>query len=208
MDDDLIEAIPNAKAAIENIENSKKNKMELFDWLQCVVFAVIIVIFIFIFIGRTIGVDGESMYGTLHNRDRVVASNLFYTPRNNDIIIFHSPSDRFNGTPLVKRVIAVAGQTVDIDFNYGRVILDGVVLYEPHINSPTYAREQFVGPVTVPEGYVFVLGDNRNNSVDSRSTDVGFVDTRYILGRVLFLLLPGDDFSGQRDWSRFGPIRS
>ena len=208
MDDDLIDAIPHAKAVIENNENNKKNKMELFDWLQCIVFAVIIVIFIFIFVGRTIGVDGESMYGTLHNRDRVVASNLFYTPRNNDIIIFHSPSARFNGTPLVKRVIATAGQTVDIDFVSGMVILDGVVLYEPHINFPTHDRDGFVGPVTVPDGYVFVLGDNRNNSVDSRSDDVGFVDTRYILGRVLFLLLPGNDNMGQRDWSRFGPIRS
>ena len=208
MDDDLIGAVPHAREVIETIEKNKKNKMELFDWLQCIVFAVIIVIFIFIFIGRTIGVDGESMYGTLHNRDRVVASNLFYTPRNNDIIIFHSPSARFNGTPLVKRVIATAGQTVDIDFALGRVILDGTPLYEPHIRFPTYDRDSFFGPVTIPEGYVFVLGDNRNNSIDSRNADVGLVDTRYVLGRVLFLLLPGNDNMGQRDWSRFGPIRS
>jgi signal peptidase I len=185
--------------------DDKKNKMELFDWLQCVVFAIIIVIFCFIFIGRTIGVDGLSMYGTLHDRDRVVTSNLFYTPSNNDIIIFRSQSPRYE-EPLVKRVIAIEGQTIDIDFETGDVILDGVVLYEPFIHSLTIRRDDFTGPVTIPEGYVFVLGDNRNNSVDSRYANIGLVDTRYILGRVLFLLIPGADQSGQRNWSRFGSL--
>ena len=187
------------------VPDDKKNKMELFDWLQCIVFAIIIVIFCFIFIGRTIGVDGFSMYGTLHDRDRVVTSNLFYTPSNNDVIIFRSSSPRYE-EPLVKRVIAVAGQTIDIDFETGDVFLDGVLLYEPFVHSLTLRRDDFVGPMIVPEGYVFVLGDNRNNSVDSRCGNIGLVDTRYILGRVLFLLIPGNDLNGHRDWSRFGAI--
>jgi signal peptidase I len=188
-------------------EKTKKTRMEIFDWLQCVISAVICGIFIFVFVGRTIGVDGKSMLQTLHHNDRVVMSNLFFTPKNGDIIIFRSPSETFGKTPLVKRVIAIAGQTVDIDFNNGDVIVDGVILNEPYINEPTRSRLDFVGPMEVPEGYVFVLGDNRNNSSDSRASSVGLVDTRYILGKVLFVLIPGADKDTPRDWSRVGFVK-
>jgi len=184
---------------------SPKMKLELYDWLQCIVTAIICGVLIFIFVGRTIGVHGSSMNQTLRHNDRVVISNLFYTPDNGDIVVFRSSSERFEH-PLVKRVIAIAGQTVDINTDAGNVFVDGILLDEPFVNTPTNARHDFTGPVFVPAGYVFVLGDNRNSSTDSRDNDVGLVDTRYILGNVLFVLIPGQDQEGQRDWSRFGAI--
>jgi len=186
------------------LSESDKARMELYDWLQCIVFAIIVAIFIFVFIGRAIGVDGRSMMGTLHNRDRVVISNLFYTPKNGDIVVFNSPMGSQDGTPLVKRVIATAGQTIDINFDTGDVIVDGVIIHEPYINDITRSRHNFEGEITVPEGHIFVMGDNRNSSSDSRDNRVGTVDTRFILGKVLFVAIPGTDGIDPRDWSRVG----
>jgi len=184
---------------------AERVRMELYDWLQCLVTAIICGVLIFIFIGRTIGVDGWSMRQTLKNNDRVVISNLFYSPDNGDIIVFQSPSDIFE-YPLVKRVIATAGQTVYINFENGDIYIDDVLINEPYIFTETTSRYDFVGPVTVPNGYVFVLGDNRNSSTDSRDNSIGLVDTRYVLGKVLFILIPGVDELGDRDWNRFGLI--
>jgi len=190
----------------EPIQEDEKYKarMELYDWLQCIVSAIICGIFIFVFIGRTIGVDGRSMLNTLHHKDRVVMSNLFYNPGNGDIVVFHCPAESFGGTPLVKRVIAVAGQTIDIDFSTGDVFIDGVAIYEPYIAELTANRHSFEGPITIPDGFLFVMGDNRNSSSDSRDTRVGLVDTRFVLGKVYFVLIPGTEEDGRRDWSRFG----
>jgi len=182
-------------------------RMELYDWLQSIVLAFICGILIFVFVGRTIGVDGSSMMQTLHNNDRVIMSNLFYTPSNGDIIVFHSMSDAFGGTPFVKRIIAIAGQTIDIDFEKGEVFVDGVLIHEPYINTLTEKEHDFIGPMTIPEGYVFVMGDNRNRSSDSRDNRVGLVDTRYILGKVLFVAVPGGDETNNRDWGRIGVVR-
>ncbi|MCL2392186.1 MAG: signal peptidase I [Oscillospiraceae bacterium] len=188
-------------------QEQNKTRMELYDWLQCLVSAIICGIFIFVFIGRTIGVDGESMMNTLHNRDRVIMSNLFYTPQNGDIVVFHSPSEAFGGTPLVKRVIGIAGQSIDIDFETGEVFINGDVIDEPYIlELTTYNRHRFDGPVMIPEGYVFVMGDNRNFSTDSRAREVGMVDTRFILGRVYLIAIPGADGLTPREWSRIGLV--
>jgi len=184
-------------------EKAMRVRMELYDWIQCIVTAIICGVLIFVFVGRTIGVDGRSMLQTLKHNDRVVISNLFYTPGNGDIVVFQSPSDQFE-YPLVKRVIATANQTVDINFETGEVFIDGIVLNEPYINTLTTSSHDFREPVTVPRGYVFVMGDNRNSSTDSRDNVVGLVDTRYILGKVLFVLIPGTDDDGNRDWNRFG----
>jgi len=201
-DDDRLELDDGA----EQEDESAKTRMELYDWLQCIVAAVIVGIFVFVFIGRPIGVDGDSMLNTLHNQDRVIMSNLFYTPSNGDIVVFQSPS-AFDGTPLVKRIIAIAGQTVDIDFERSEVIVNGVVIPDSYIrDTTTYNRHGFTGPVTVPYGHVFVLGDNRNSSTDSRDPQVGFVDTRYILGKVYFMAIPGGTGAGGRDWSRIGSV--
>jgi len=189
---------------VNELEKVARVRMELYDWLQCVVTAIICGVLIFVFAGRTIGVDGRSMLQTLRHNDRVVISNLLYSPGNGDIVVFRSPSEQF-AFPLVKRVIAVAEQTVNIDFDNGNVFVDGMLLDEPYISAITTSRHDFSGPVTVPRGFVFVMGDNRNSSTDSRSNVVGLVDTRYILGKVLFVLIPGPDDSGNRDWNRFGP---
>ena len=185
-------------------EDASKVRMELYDWLQCIVSAIICGIFIFVFVGRTISVDGRSMLDTLHDNDRVIMTNLFYAPKNGDIVVFRSPADMFGGTPLVKRVIAIAGQEVNINFDTGEVFVNGNLLDEPYIREITTNRIDFAGPVTVPEGYIFVMGDNRNSSSDSRDSRVGFVDTRYILGKVLLIAIPGEDETTPRDWGRFG----
>jgi signal peptidase I len=185
-------------------DKPNKTHMELYDWIQCIVTALVCGVLIFVFIGRTIGVDGYSMVQTLQNNDRVIMSNLFYTPTNGDIVVFRSPAEKFNGVPLVKRVIATAGETVDIKFDTGEVFVNGVLQYEPYIHTMTTSSYDFTGAVTIPSGYVFVLGDNRASSTDSRDKQVGLVDTRYILGKVLFILIPGADDVGHRDWNRFG----
>ena len=178
-------------------------RMELYDWIQCAVTAIICGVLIFVFVGRTIGVDGRSMMQTLQHSDRVIMSNLFYTPSGGDIVVFVAPSERFE-YPLVKRVIATEGQTVDINFDNGNVFVDDILLDEPYILTMTTSRHDFNEPVTIPRGFIFVMGDNRNSSTDSRDDIVGLIDTRYILGKVLFVLVPGVDEQGFRDWNRFG----
>jgi len=184
-------------------DKDKKARMELYDWIQTIVTALILAVLIFVFVGRRISVDGYSMSRTLIHTDQVIISNLFYTPRNGDIIVFQSPSPMF-ADPLVKRIIAIPGQEIDIDFTTGNVYVDGVVIYEPYIHTSTINRHDFVGPITIPDGYVFVLGDHREFTIDSRSNSIGLVDDRYILGRVLMIMIPGVGRDGTRDWSRFG----
>jgi len=188
-------------------KDKEKSRMDIYDWVQCIISAVLCGIFIFVFFGRTIGVEGDSMLPTLHWYDRVIMWSLFYTPKNGDIVVFRSPHDSFHGTPLVKRVIAVEGQTVTIDFDKGEVFVDGVLLNEPYIRDLTHNRIHFENiNEPIPEGYIFVMGDNRNNSADSRDARIGLVDTRYILGKVLFIAIPGGTSQSARDWGRFGPI--
>ncbi len=197
------EPVPEPPEKKKNEPEEKKVGLELYDWVQCIVAAVLCGILIFIFIGRIIGVEGSSMLNTLHDNDIVVMSNLFYTPGYGDIVIVDT--DAFD-TPLVKRVIATEGQTIDIDFDTGDVMIDGRVIIEDYIREPTMNSEGFTGPQTVPEGCVFVMGDNRNASSDSRSADVGMIDTRNILGKVLFLIIPGKDEYNPREWDRFGSV--
>lgn len=178
-------------------------KMELYDWIQCLVAALLCGILIFVFIGRVIGVEGPSMMQTLQNGDKVIMSNLLFTPDYGDIVVIKT--EYFGDSPIVKRVIATEGQTVDIDFSTGEITVDGVVLEEDYINALTTLQEDFSGPVTVPEGCIFVMGDNRNESTDSRSELVGMVDVRNILGKVYWVIIPGAEADG-RDWSRIGSV--
>jgi len=171
-------------------DGTEKRRTEAYDWLHTIVFALVICILLFLFVGRTVSVVGSSMAPTLADGDRLITSHLFYTPKQGDIVVLRKES--FMHEPIVKRVIAVAGQTVEIDFEAGIVTVDGVA--ETYGKTPTWEQEDFDGAVTVPEGCVFVLGDNRNRSTDSRSDALGCVDVRYILGKAWWRIAPVEKF--------------
>ena len=171
----------------------------------CMLVAVMAVLMLFL---RIIVVDGPSMERTLLNGDyMLLVSNMFYKePKHGDVVVV-SKQAYDNGKPIVKRVIATEGQTVDIDFNEGVVYVDGVAQDEPYTKTLTTLKEGTVFPLVVEEGKVFVMGDNRNNSKDSRSTQIGQVDKREGLGKVAFILFPGTGGMEQRDFGRIGVVK-
>lgn len=168
----------------------------IYDALQAAVSALVVCVLLFTFFVRLVDVDGSSMHPTLEDGDRMAVSDLFYAPAEGDIVVIRTAA--FGGAPLVKRVIATGGQTVDIDFDTGVVWVDGRALDEPYVAEPTRERLDFTGPVTVPADCVFVMGDNRNASNDSRDARVGCVDEREIIGRVLCTLFPFRDGAALR----------
>ncbi len=167
-------------------------RRELYDWVECVVTALMFSVLLFVFVVRIIGVVGGSMQPTLYEGYKVVTSKLFYTPHQGDVVVLTKES--FDEEAIVKRVIATEGQTVDIDFNTGEVWVDGILLEETYIKEATRNQLDFSGPVTVPDGCIFVMGDNRNASTDSRDSRIGFVDTRCIIGRAFAILYPFSSF--------------
>ena len=183
---------------------------DLCEWVQSLVGSVLVVVAIFTFVIRMMGVDGHSMLNTLQHGDRllVVNSMLYHDYKYGDIVILRK-NGVFDDDPIVKRVIAVEGQTVDIDFTEGIVYVDGEALEEDYIREPTYTAEGTEFPLTVPEGSIFVMGDNRNGSSDSRDYRLGTVDTRYVIGKAAFLIFPGPDYETEkRDFKRIGVIWS
>ena len=189
------------------MEEQKQKDRNLYEWTQALVCSVLTVVLVFTFLVRLIGVDGHSMVPTLQDGDRllVVNSLLHHDYQYGDIVVLRKSS--FMTEPIVKRVIATAGQTVDIDFTTGSVYVDDVLLEEDYIAELTFQQEGTEFPLTVPEGSVFVMGDNRNHSNDSRDSHLGTVDTRYIIGKAVFILFPGaDEETEKRDFSRIGII--
>ena len=183
---------------------------DLYEWVQSLVGSVLVVVAIFTFVIRMMGVDGHSMLNTLQHGDRllVVNSMQYHDYKYGDIVILRK-NGVFDDDPIVKRVIAVEGQTVDIDFAEGIVYVDGEALEEDYIREPTYTAEGTEFPLTVPEGSIFVMGDNRNGSSDSRDYRLGTVDTRYVIGKAAFLIFPGPDYETEkRDFKRIGVIWS
>ncbi|MDY3079403.1 MAG: signal peptidase I [Oscillospiraceae bacterium] len=175
----------NKKAAAAG---EKSTRGEIYEWIQCLVFALIFCVVMFVFLFRLVDVVGDSMNPTLEDGDKMVVSDLFYKPKQGDIIIFRK--DEYKSRALVKRVIATEGQTVEIDFTKGRVYVDGELLDEPYIAEPTKNQIDFTGTQIVPEGCVFVMGDNRNESADSRDSRIGMIDERLIIGKVLLTVYP------------------
>ncbi len=169
----------------------------LYGWLQPLLFALTVLFFISTFLGRLIGVEGTSMVPTLHHKDMLLLQSIGYSPEAGDIVVLSEQSFE-EGTPIVKRVIATEGQTVDLDYASGTVYVDGVVLDEPYLGEPmrepTWATNG--RHFDVPEGHIFVLGDNRNNSTDSRDPRVGMVDKRCVLGRAVWRLIPFGGIGG------------
>ena len=182
-----------------NLDNSQEKdsavsvKNEIFDWVQNITFILSAIVLIFIFLVRIVGVDGESMMPTLHHKDWLIISDLFYEPEVADIVVLAKDSF-FDGKMIVKRVIATENQVVDIDFEKGVVYIDGEEINEPYIAEKTYRSFDMVFPATVPEDSVFVMGDNRNHSSDSRDASLGMVHESNILGRLILRLWPIADF--------------
>jgi len=171
-------------------EKPLSGAQEAYEWLQILIVALVTIILVFTFVGRIIGVDGSSMYPTLHHGDMLLLQSVGYEPKQGDVVVLTKAFRDVDG-PIVKRVIAVGGQTVDIDYDAGTVAVDGQVLDEPYIHEamlcPTYENQTHI---EVPEGSIFVMGDNRNNSTDSRDTRVGCVDERDIMGAAVLRVLP------------------
>ena len=198
-----------APAGQEPEEEKEPETLEgmIYCWAQALITAVVSVVLLFTFAVRLIGVSGPSMQDTLYTGDRLLVLNAAYCDfKAGDVVVINDYNAQLSDT-LVKRIVAVEGQTVDIDFMSGQVYVDGQPLDEPYIKEPTYTSEGVQFPLTLGEGEVFVMGDNRNQSTDSRDPKLGPVDERYLQGKALFLLLPGKTPDTDRiDWGRIGPI--
>lgn len=193
----------NTETSEINIQPKPQNSFvaSLLEYVEIMVFSIIAVILIFTFFFRLCTVSGSSMENTLEDGEHLLVSNLFYTPKSEDIIVFHQTGGILN-EPVVKRVIAVGGEKVDIDFETWTVTVtdkDGNqrVLDETYIklDPEKFAPPSYLDyPVEVPEGKLFVMGDNRNASTDSRYSEIGFVDQRRILGKVILRITPFEKF--------------
>ena len=177
---------------MEKQEQTKSVRgQNLLEWYEALISAALVLVLIFSFFFRIIQVDGSSMVPTLVNGDKLIVWGAGYTPQRGDVVIVDSYTSY--GKPLVKRVIAKGGDTVSIDYATGTVAVNGEVLQEDYIAEPTYLGYDVQFPYTVPKGTVFVMGDNRNASLDSRSSSIGCIAEEDILGKVLFCFLPLED---------------
>ena len=164
-----------------------RHNKDILEWLDAVVLAVVTVALLSTFCARLVRVDGSSMNPGLLHGQRLLITRLL-TPDYGDIVVTDSRIDY--GKPLIKRVIGKAGDTIDIEFASGIVYRNGEALDEPYTAEPTYLYESVDFPITVPDGCLFLMGDNRNNSTDSRDTRVGCVDERDIMGAAVLRVLP------------------
>ncbi|MBQ0097393.1 MAG: signal peptidase I [Oscillospiraceae bacterium] len=160
----------------------------IYDWISCVIIALVVVLILLTYVFRLIDVDGTSMEPTLINTDKVVVTDLFYTPHDGDIVVI-SHGEEYQ-KPLVKRVIATAGQTLKIDYEKNEVYVDGNLLQENYIQGETIKGNNENIPEVIPEGKVFVMGDNRPISLDSRYHEVGLIDVSSIIGKAQFVIIP------------------
>ncbi len=190
----------------EEAEEKLSSTAEIFDWVKSFLFSLAAVIFIFTLVFRGVTVNGGSMLPTLENGEYLVISNLFYTPKTGDIVVVQSPHYKNATEPLIKRIIATDGQTVKINFSTWEVWVDGKLLHENYIfrDGATSMNCEDLIPdenneveFKVEKNCIFVMGDHRNDSLDSRSNSVGQIDQRYIMGRVLIRLTP---------FARFGKV--
>ncbi len=202
------------QTASDCIQSYKPNRYKLITssiltYLHDLVYLLGSVILVLLLLFRIVVVSGPSMNSTLIDGDYLILlNNTFYTnPKQGDIIVA-SKESYDNGTPIVKRIIATEGQTVDIDFAAGIVFVDGEPLEEDYTYTPTNRYEGVDFPLTVSPGCVFVMGDNRNVSKDSRNPEIGLIDTREILGKAIFLVLPGTGNGAvARQYYRIGVLK-
>ena len=195
---------------VEDGADMPKVSKDVFDWIDTIVIALIAVVIIFTFVFRIATIVGPSMQNTLYSGERVIISNLFYEPQYGDIVVISRNTNNDVGVieagnePIIKRVIATEGQWVNIDFSKGIVYVGYdtahmVALDEPYVKTPTNKMYDVEFPLQVTEGHVFVLGDNRNDSLDSRSSAIGeegLIDKRYILGKAIYRIWPMESLGG------------
>lgn len=189
-------------------ENKESWQKSLLLYLHDLIYMLVGIMLVFLLLFRMVIVSGSSMYSTLWDGDwlLLISSTFYQEPEYGDIIV--ACKDSFNdGEAIIKRVIATEGQIVDIDFDAGIVYVDGIALQEDYTYTPTNHKEGMVFPLVVEEGCVFAMGDNRNDSLDSRYPEIGMIDRREILGKAVFLLFPGmgEDFQ-ERDFDRIGVL--
>ncbi len=171
----------------ENGKRIDKNK-DFLETLEAFVWALVILALFFTFVARVVQVDGDSMNPTLLDGEKLILSSFPYSAQHGDIVVTDSHT-KFSKV-LIKRVIGCPGDVINIDFESGIVYRNEEALAEPYTADRTYLEEGVEFPIQVPQGQLFLMGDNRNNSLDSRSTEIGLIDTRDVLGKVLFRLLP------------------
>lgn len=190
-----------AKKTKQELTLKDKILLNVYDTASVLAVAVVTIMIIFTFIFRVVGVVGTSMVPTLQNDDYLIVSAYDSNPSYGQVVIITQPN-AFD-EPIVKRIIATENQVVDINFATGDVFVDGVLLDEPYINNPTTNNEGISFPVTVPENHVFVMGDNRQGSTDSRSDKIGFIHEDYIMGVAKYRIFSLDEATGR---TRFNPL--
>lgn len=178
-----------------NEENDRTGELvsNLYEWVEAAVFSLLCVALIFTFVARIVGVEGSSMIPTLHNGERLIITRMAYTPRRGDIVIVN----RYTDVPLVKRVIAIGGDTLEINDETHQVLVNGAPLDESYTAGLTWSLGFPSGVQTVPADCVFVMGDNRENSEDSRDMAViGYVRKSAIMGKAVFRFYPLSRWGG------------
>lgn len=175
-------------------QKQRERNISALEWFDAIIVSLTLVSIILFFLVRTARVEGSSMVPTLTSGDQVVARSFIYRPSRGDIVLIDGYIDL--GKPIVKRVIGISGDEIDINFETGDVYVNGEVIEENYISAPTTRFFDVQFPVVVPEGHLFLLGDNRPVSKDSRSSEIGMIDERDVLGKVIFRLFPLDGFGG------------
>ena len=181
--------INNNKTTLEY--NKNKTALFLFDFVKTIICVFSVMIIIFTFFVREVSIEGDSMRDLLHDKDKVVINDIFYTPKNNDIVVIDTPY--LEEKRIIKRVIATEGQTLSINYDTGDVCVDGIIIDEDYIFSETdRPSREYEIPYTIPEDHVFVMGDNRVVSLDSRDSKIGLVPVKDIIGKAQFIFFPFD----------------